>query len=138
MIAPGAGRGETNEVKDWINNVSGMAIGFSFVSILLGVLAAQPLVTLLGAEPHFEPLAMEYLWVTLVGSIGFTLYFGAAGALMALGDTKSNRNALFIGFLANVALNPLFTFGFGPGVAGLAMAFVSIPIMYFLSPLALG
>jgi len=58
--------------------------------------------------------------------------------LMALGDTKSNRNALFIGFLANVALNPLFTFGFGPGVAGLAMAFVSIPIMYFLSPLALG
>jgi len=71
---------------------------------------------------------MEYLWVTLAGSIGFTLSFGAAGALMALGDTKSNRNALFIGFLANFALNPLFTFGFGLGVAGLALATVVIKL----------
>jgi putative MATE family efflux protein len=140
MIAPGAGRGETNEVKDWINNVSGMAIGFSIVSLLLGVFAARPLVALLGAEPHVEPLAMEYLWVTLVGSIGFTLSFGAAGALMALGDTKSNRNALLIGFLANFALNPLFTFGFGLGVTGLALATVVIKLataFYLLRVLAI-
>lgn len=140
MIAPGAGRGETNEVKDWINNVSGMAIGFSIVSLLLGVFAARPLVALLGAEPHVEPPAMEYLWVTLVGSIGFTLSFGAAGALMALGDTKSNRNALLIGFLANFALNPLFTFGFGLGVTGLALATVVIKLataFYLLRVLAI-
>jgi O-antigen/teichoic acid export membrane protein len=112
MIAPGAGRGETHEVKDWINNVSGMAICFSVLSFLLGAFAARPLVVLLGAEPNIEPLAMEYLWVTLAGSIGFPLLFGAAGALMAFGDTKSNRNALAIGFLANFVLNPLFMFGF--------------------------
>jgi putative MATE family efflux protein len=140
MIAPGAGGGETHEVKDWINNVSGMAIGFSVFSILLGVVAARPLVTLLGAEPHVEPIAMEYLWVTLVGSIGFTLSFGAAGALMALGDTKSNRNALFVGFFANFVLNPLFTFGFGLGVAGLALATVVIKLataFYLLRVLAM-
>jgi putative MATE family efflux protein len=139
MIAPGAGRGETSEVKDWINNVSGMAIGFSILSFLLGAFAAQPLVILLGAEPHIEPLAMEYLWVTLAGSIGFTLSFGAAGALMALGDTKSNRNALAIGFFANFALNPLFTFGFGLGVTGIALATVVIKLataFYLLRVLA--
>jgi putative MATE family efflux protein len=140
MIAPGVGRGETNEVKDWINNVSGLAIGFSVLSILLGALAARPLVTLLGAESHIVPLSMEYLWVTLAGSIGFTLSFGAAGALMALGDTKSNRNALFIGFFANFVLNPLFTFGLGLGVTGLALATVVIKLataFYLLRVLAL-
>ncbi|MFT6328953.1 MAG: putative MATE family efflux protein, partial [Bermanella sp.] len=139
MIAPGAGRGETNEVKGWINNVTGMAIGFSILSFLIGAFAAQPLVVFLGAEPHIEPLAMEYLWVTLAGSIGFTLSFGAAGALMALGDTKSNRNALAIGFFANFALNPLFMFGFNLGVTGLALATVVIKIataFYLLRVLA--
>jgi putative MATE family efflux protein len=128
MIAPGAGRGETHEVKGWLNNVSGMAIGFSIISILLGIVAARPLVALLGAEAHIEPLALEYLWVTLAGSIGFTLSFGAAGALIALGDTKSNRNALAIGFVANFALNPLFTFGLGLGVSGIALATVVIKL----------
>jgi putative MATE family efflux protein len=139
MIAPGVGRGETSEAKVWINNVSGMAIGFSAFSFMLGVFAARPLVALLGAEPHVEPLALEYLWVTLVGSIGFTLSFGAAGALMALGDTKSNRNALSIGFFANFVLNPLFTFGFGLGVTGLALATVVIKLataFYLLRVLA--
>ena len=126
MIAPGAGRGENDEVKDWIDNVSGMAIGFSLLSMALGALAAEPLVVLLGAEPHIAPMAMEYLWVTLAGSVGFTLSFGAAGALMALGDTRSNRNALAIGFFANFALNPLFTFGLGLGVTGVALATVVI------------
>ena len=136
MIAPevgragvkGAAKSGTGEVKHWINNVTGMAIGFSMLSFLLGAFAAQPLVVLLGAEPNIEPLAMEYLWVTLAGSIGFMLSFGAAGALMALGDTKSNRNALAIGFFANFALNPLFTFGLGLGVTGIALATVIIKI----------
>jgi len=40
------------------------------------------------------------------------LSFAAAGALMALVDTKSNRKTHWpdIGFFANFALNPLFTF----------------------------
>ncbi|WP_371192887.1 MATE family efflux transporter [Glaciecola sp. SC05] len=126
MIAPGAGRNDTSEVKDWVNNVSGLAIGFSAISFIIGYFAAQPLVVLLGAEAHIEPLAMEYLWVTLAGSVGFTLSFGAAGALMALGDTKSNRNALAIGFFANFILNPLFTFALDLGVSGIALATVVI------------
>jgi len=139
VIAPGAGRGEMHEVNDWIDNVSGLAAGFSALSFALGVLAAHSLVILLGAEPHIAPLAMEYLWATLAGSIGFTLSFGAAGALMALGDTRSNRNALMIGFFANFILNPLFTFGFGLGVTGLALATVVIKLgtaFYLLRVLA--
>jgi len=139
MIAPDVGRGGTGQAKYWIDNVSGMAIGFSVLSFLLGVFAARPLVVLLGAEPHIEPLALEYLWVTLAGSVGFTLSFGAAGALMALGDTKSNRNALAIGFVANFALNPLFTFGLGLGVTGIALATVVIKLataFYLLRVLA--
>ena len=63
---------------------------------------------------------------------------GAAGALMALGDTKSNRNVT-IGFFANFALNPLFMFGINLGVPGLALATVVIKIataFYLLRVLA--
>jgi Na+-driven multidrug efflux pump len=45
---------------------------------------------------------------------------------MALGDTKSNRNALVIGFFANFVLNPFFTFALGLGVSGIALATVVI------------
>lgn len=38
MIAPGAGRGETHEVKGWLDNVSGLAIAFSAVSCVIGFL----------------------------------------------------------------------------------------------------
>jgi putative MATE family efflux protein len=139
MIAPGAGRNDTSGVKDWVNNVCGMAIGFSAISFAIGYFTAQPLVVLLGAEAHIEPLAMEYLWVTLAGSVGFILSFGAAGALMALNDTKSNRNALVIGFFANFILNPFFTFTLGLGVSGIALATVVIKFataFYLLQVLA--
>jgi len=45
---------------------------------------------------------------------------------MALGDTKSNRNALAAGFFVNLGLNPLLTFTFNLGVTGLALATVII------------
>jgi len=45
---------------------------------------------------------------------------------MALGDTKSNRNALAVGFVLNFILNPFLTFGLDLGVKGLALATVTI------------
>jgi Na+-driven multidrug efflux pump len=66
--------------------------------------------------------------IVLLGNFAFVLMSVAAGALMALGDTKSNRNALAAGFFANFALNPLLTFTLGLGVTGLALSTVIIKI----------
>jgi putative MATE family efflux protein len=93
---------------------------------ITGGLIAEPLVRFLGAENDIAPLSMQYVSVTLMGAFSFILTFAAAGALMAMGDTKTNRNALMIGFFVNLLLNPLLTFGLHLGVTGLALATVLI------------
>ena len=126
VIAPDAGKENWGAVADWVDHAAGVALLLSVVAMVAGFFCARPLVTFLGAEADVEPLALEYLVVTLGGAIAFILSFSAAGALMALGDTKSNRNALAVGFVANFALNPLLTFVLDLGVTGLALATVII------------
>ena len=126
IIAPEVGREKMDEVVEWVDHCFGVSLLFSFISMTGGWLLAERLIIFLGAEPHVAPLANEYLAVTLLGSAAFMLSFAGAGALMALGDTKSNRNALMVGFLANFLLNPLLTFVLDLGVTGLALATVLI------------
>jgi len=126
VIAPEVGAGNSEQVDNWLDNAFGLSIVLSVVITAIGFALAKKLVVFLGAEPHIVPLAGAYLNVTLAGSIAFVLSFVAAGALMALGDTVSNRNALIAGFFVNFLLNPFLTFTLGMGVAGLALATVLI------------
>ncbi|MFK7856643.1 MAG: MATE family efflux transporter [Granulosicoccus sp.] len=126
VIAPEVGKGNTDDIATWVDQVFGLSILLSIIVLIVGILIAEPMVFFLGAEEHIAPLAMEYIVITLYGAFTFILSFAAAGALMALGDTKSNRNALMIGFFVNLMLNPLLTFGLDLGVTGLALATVLI------------
>ena len=128
VIAPEIGAGNDADVAGWVDEAFGLSILFSGVTMLLGWLFADKLVLFLGAEPHIAPLSNQYLAITLAGSAAFIFSFMAAGALMALGDTVSNRNALMVGFFANFLLNPLFTFVLDFGVRGLALATVVIKL----------
>ncbi len=126
VMAVDVGAGNDDKVADWADNVFGLSLVLSLVVALLGWAFSAPLVVFLGAEPHIAPLSLEYITITLFGAFTFILSFAAAGALMAMGDTKSNRNALVLGFFANLALNPLLTFALELGVTGLALATVII------------
>lgn len=128
VIAPEIGAGDETGVAGWVDQAFGLSLLFSVVTMLLGWFLAEELVLFLGAEPHISPLANQYLQITLVGSVAFILTFMAAGALMAMGDTVSNRNVLVVGFFANFLLNPLFTFVLDFGVRGLALATVVIKV----------
>ncbi|MEL6961505.1 MAG: MATE family efflux transporter [Pseudomonadota bacterium] len=126
IVAPEVGRNRLSDVAVWIDQAFGLGILLSLITMAAGWFLADDLVLLLGAEPNIAPLANTYLTVTLAGTAAFVLSFAAAGALMALGDTASNRNALVVGFFLNFVLNPLLMFGFGLGIAGLALATVLI------------
>jgi len=128
VIAPEIGAGDETGVAGWVDQAFGLSLLFSIVIMLLGWLLADKLVLFLGAESHIAPLANQYLQITLAGSGAFILTFMAAGALMAMGDTVSNRNVLMVGFFANFLLNPLFTFVLDFGVRGLALATVVIKV----------
>ncbi len=122
VIAPAVGANKKSEALRWSREVIGLSLVISAVVMLLGAVFTNSLVSLLGAEPHVAPYAITYIRYTLVAVPAFMVGFAAAGILMAFGDTKSNRNALAIGLILNILLNPLLMFGFGWGVAGLAIA----------------
>lgn len=126
VIAPLVGQGHKSSVAGWVDQVFGLSLLLSALILLVGWIMAEPLVIFLGAEPSIAPLSMEYVTVTLLGAVTFIVSFAAAGALMAMGDTKSNRNALAAGFFFNLMLNPLLTFTLDMGVSGLALATVII------------
>ncbi len=126
VVAPEIGRGNTEQAACLIDNALSLSIVFSVFVMFLGWWLMEPLVVFLGADKDVAPLALEYLSVVFLGALLFILSFVGAGALMAHGDTKSNRNALVVGFFANLVLNPLLTFSLGLGVTGLALATVLI------------
>ena len=126
VMASEIGAGEKNKAADWADHVFGLSLVLSLVIGLLSFFLAQPLIILLGAEPNVAPLSLEYTTITFSGAVTFILTFAAAGALMAFGNTKANRNALVVGFFANILLNPLLTFTLDMGVSGLAWATVLI------------
>ena len=128
MVATEVGKGNSDSVVDWLDNATGLGLLFGGVCTVLGLLFADSLIAFLGAEPDVLPYAREYIVVVLWGTFAFVLASVAAGALMALGDTASNRNVLAFGLVANVILNPIFIFVLDMGVIGLALGTVIIKI----------
>lgn len=122
VIAPAIGANDMQQANRWAQEVLGLSLVLSAVVMVLGWTLAEPLTLLLGAEHDVAPYAITYIRYTVLAVPAFLIGFAAAGILMAHGDTKSNRNALAIGLLLNLILNPILMFGFGWGVAGLAIA----------------
>jgi putative MATE family efflux protein len=117
--------------------INGMTF-IASVSILLsiiGYLFLPEIFTLLGARDEALQLSLEYTNVILIGTVPMLIGMGANAALIAKGDTKSYRNTLVFGFVLNLALNPLFIYGYGIipafGFEGVAYATVFIQFITF-------
>jgi len=100
---------------------------------VFGFLSAPLMLTTLGIESIYQPLALEYIQIILLGTPFFCATFGLNAILVATGDTKSYRNSLIFGFFANVLLNPLFIYGGwgfpAMGISGIAFSTVLIQIL---------
>ncbi len=100
---------------------------------ILGVIFSPSLFVLLGAKEEYLQDAITYINPILYGSIFFMINFALNAILVAKGDTKSYRNTLIFGFVANLALNPIFIYGFlfipALGLQGIAIATVLIQIL---------
>ncbi|MBV5279359.1 MAG: MATE family efflux transporter [Campylobacteraceae bacterium] len=97
---------------------------------LLGYISAPTMLRLIGVVALYHTLALEYIQIILGGTVLFFANFALNGILVATGDTKSYRNTLLFGFIANMLLNPLFMYGWGfipaMGIGGIAASTVLI------------
>ncbi|WP_446039742.1 MATE family efflux transporter [Streptomyces sp. SID1121] len=98
-----------------------------WLAILLGAgviavtLPAAPwLVDVFGASPTAAPYAITYLRVSSLGIPAMLVVLAATGVLRGLQDTRTPLYVAVGGFGANAALNGLFVYGFGFGIAGSA------------------
>ena len=118
--------------------------GLIFVPIIglilsiLGYFFSPSLFMLLGAKEEYLQISLDYINPILFGAIFFMFNFSLNSILVATGDTKTYRNSLIFGFFANLALNPLFMYGFlfipAMGIKGIAIATVLIQVinMFYL------
>lgn len=100
---------------------------------IIGYIFAPALFKLLGATKEYLQISLDYIYTILMGTIFFMFNFAFNAILISQGDTKSYRNTLIFGFLANMILNPVFIYGFlfipAMGIKGIALATVLIQLM---------
>jgi len=114
-----------------------LSIGLGFLLSMAGVLSAKSLMEFMKAIPVVVDFGSVYLKVFFSG-MAFLFINQAIGAIFrASGDTKMPMVALAIGTVANIALDPLLIFGWGPipsmGIGGAALATViSVLITFFV------
>ncbi len=114
----------------YVSNGISLFIIISFVLSLVSVILLEYIFILMGASGIVLDYALEYTYIILLGIFPMLLGLGANSVLIALGDTKSYRNILILGFILNVILDPLFIYGFyiipAMGLSGVAIATVVI------------
>jgi len=107
---------------------------FIFSAVLAAVLAiagyfsAGPVMSLMGAEPELTAAATTYLQIIFIGAPLMFSTFLFAAILTGIGDTVTPMILMGVSVGANIILDPLFIFGWGPfpewGVMGAAVATV--------------
>jgi putative MATE family efflux protein len=120
------GKGDIDNIKGFV--MSGLLLGLISIVILstIGYTMADSLFLLMGAPPPLLPLIDQYLSVWLVAIVFLVIPMMGNNALRATGNVKYPSYIMMGAGIVNVALDPLFIFGWGPvpamGIQGAAIA----------------
>lgn len=99
---------------------------------VLGLIFLDPLARLLGSTDTILPYAKDYLRIILLGAPWMTGALTLNNQLRFQGAAFYSMIGIGSGGLLNIALDPLFIFGFGMGVTGAAVATVISQAVSFL------
>lgn len=95
---------------------------------IVGILAAEFLLTLVGATPEVLPMAKSYFTIYLAGVPFVFLSFGYQSVLRGVGDTVTPLKLRAFATALNIILDPILIFGWlgvpAMGIAGAAVATV--------------
>ncbi|MDT0116250.1 MATE family efflux transporter [Microbacterium sp. PRF11] len=106
--------------------IDGMWLALCLGALLaaIGSVATPGVVALFGAAPDVAENARTYLTISMWGLPAMLVVFAATGLLRGMQDTVTPLWIAGLGFGANAALNALFIYGFGWGIAGSAIGTV--------------
>lgn len=127
------GEKDYNHFHKIVKNSLYLGILVALIIILAAPTISYNLFKISGASGNTLKEGTLYMDTLFYGAFFFILNSILNGILSAQGDTKSYRNALIIGFILNVILDPLFIYGFlfipKLGTVGIALATVIVQII---------
>lgn len=122
LIAKHVGRNEAEKLPAAVQTAMRLAMCIGVIGLLLGQIAAAPLLRLIRTPEEIFDAAALYLRIYMLGYPFLLLYDFGAACLRARGDSRYPFLALLLSGFANVGLNLLFTAGLRMGVAVVAIA----------------
>ncbi|MGB0140516.1 MAG: MATE family efflux transporter [bacterium] len=132
LISNALGAEDDDQASRLMAQALSLAFAVSALVVAIGLVVTPLLYRGMGASGEYLELSLDYMNWLIYGSGAFIFAFVINSGLNAQGDTKSYRNALICGFFANVILDPLFLFGWGPfpalGLEGIAISTVLIEL----------
>lgn len=101
----------------------------ALVLMAIGLLFANPILTLFGATKEALSYAYPYLMLYLLGTLPSMITTGMNPFINAQGYATTGMCSVAIGAVANILLDPLFIFVFHLGIQGAAIATVLSQIL---------
>lgn len=105
-----------------IGNCIVLTVIASVFVMIVGTLAARPLLQLLGTPESIIDWCTSYLKILFIGAAGLAFYNILGGVLRGLGDSISALIYLIVASVLNIILDLLFVAKFNMGVSGVAYA----------------
>jgi putative MATE family efflux protein len=118
-----------NDIKEAKRVVGTSATFFAAISVAMaiaGLLLSEPLLVAMKTPADSLPLAVAYMRVIFLALPCLYMYAFVMSVLRGAGDSKTPFYFMLLSVGIDIALNPVFIFGFGPiprlGIAGSALA----------------
>lgn len=122
MVSQYFGAKDREGLSHTIGNCIVLTIMASIFVMVVGTLAARPLLELLDTPESIIDWCTSYLRILFLGAAGMAFYNILGGVLRGLGDSVSALVYLVVASVLNIILDLLFVAKFGLGVDGVAYA----------------
>lgn len=122
MVSQYFGARKREELSKTIGNCITLTAIASLFIMVVGAIAARPMLELLNTPESILDWCTSYLRILFIGIAGLAYYNILGGILRGLGDSISALLYLVIATLLNIVLDLLFVAKFNMGVAGVAYA----------------
>lgn len=122
IISNHIGQNDKQKIHEAINTVGMVAIVSGILLMIIGVIAAKPILTIMGTPYDVLPLAVTYLRIYFLGIPFFIIFDFGSAILRSLGDTRRPLYILIIAGVINTVFNLIFVLIFHMSVAGVAIA----------------
>jgi len=122
LVAKDFGAKNSNGIFETVHTSVLLSIYSGIFLTIIGVIFAEPILTLMQSPEEVLPLASSYLRIYFLGMTSTMVYDFVSAILRAIGDTKRPLYILTVAGVINVILNLIFVIYFNLGVVGVASA----------------